>query len=203
MPMNLFLDYQQKVQTRKAALLESLQRLLPTHDGWKTLEIGCGHGDFLVHYAQQYPDRFCFGIDLLAHRLASAARKAQRAEVKNSCFLQASAEEFLECQPSSVFWNEVFILYPDPWPKRRHHKHRLLQSEFFTLLAARMVPRGCVYFETDDVAYREAVIKNVEQHPRWILVDREPYVVDTVFSRRMGQGQQLIFQCQNREDKSA
>lgn len=189
-------DYQQKVQTRKAALSERLQQLLPTHDGWKTLEIGCGHGDFLVSYAQRNPDRFCLGIDLLVHRLASATRKAQRAAISNCYFLQARAEELLECQPCAVFWNEVFVFYPDPWPKRRHHKHRLLQTEFFTALAARMAPQGCVYFETDDGEYRQAVVKNVEQHPNWSLVDRKSYAIDTVFSRRMGQGKQLVFQCQ-------
>lgn len=188
--------YEAQTAARKAALAEQLSQWLPTGNGYKTLEIGCGHGHFLVHFAQTYPEKFCLGIDLISQRLAAAERKAQRAEVKNCYFLKARAEELLECQPSGFRWNEILVFYPDPWPKKRHHKHRLLQEKFLSQLAQCVVPNARLHFETDDGDYFEAVCECIEQHPQWERVNEPSYEVNTLFADRTGRkGKHAVFAC--------
>ena len=194
--------YEAQIAARKATLAEKLKTLLPTGNVYKTLEIGCGHGHFLVRYAQMHAERFCLGIDLIAQRLAAAERKAQRAELTNCRFLKARAEELLECLPIGFLWNEILIFYPDPWPKKRHHKHRLLQERFLSQLAQCVVPNARLHFETDDGDYFEAVCDCVAQHPNWEQTDEHLYTVDTLFAERTGRnGKHAVFACVKAGDK--
>ena len=196
--------YEAQTAARKAALREKLLQLLPTGEIYKTLEIGCGHGHFLVRYAQMYAERFCLGIDLIAQRLAAAERKAQRAELTNCHFLKARAEELLECLPIGFSWNEILIFYPDPWPKKRHHKHRLLQEAFLSQLSKCVVPNARLHFETDDGDYFEAVCDCVAQHPNWEQTDEHLYTVDTLFADRTGRnGKHAVFACVKAEEQAA
>ena len=196
--------YEAQTAARKAALREKLLQLLPTGEIYKTLEIGCGHGHFLVRYAQMYAERFCLGIDLIAQRLVAAERKAQRAELTNCRFLKARAEELLECLPIGFLWNEILIFYPDPWPKKRHHKHRLLQEKFLSQLAQCIVPNARLHFETDDEDYFEAVCDCVAQHPNWEQTDEHLYTVETIFAERTGRnGKHAVFACVKAEEQAA
>lgn len=184
-----------RVLDRQAHLKETLLALLQTDSAFKTLEIGSGHGDFLVRYAQQFPERFCCGIDVNNQRILTSQRKAQRSFLSNCLFLKARAEEFLLCQPAEFLWSEVIILYPDPWPKRRHHKHRLFQQDFLSQLALRVVPAAKIHFETDDADYFHAVEALIQVHPSWQAIAGETYEVDTVFSRLTGsKGLHAVFQ---------
>lgn len=194
--------YEAQTAARKAALREKLLQLLPTGEIYKTLEIGCGHGHFLVRYAQMYAERFCLGIDLIAQRLAAAERKAQRAGLSNCYFLKARAEELLECLLPGFLWNEILIFYPDPWPKKRHHKHRLLQEAFLSQLSKCVVPNARLHFETDDGDYFEAVCDCVAQHPNWEQTDEHLYTVETIFAERTGRnGKHAVFACVKAGDK--
>lgn len=196
--------YEAQTAARKQALSERLQRLLSKENTYKTLEIGCGHGHFLVRYAQMYAERFCLGIDLIAQRLAAAERKAQRAELTNCHFLKARAEELLECLPIGFLWNEILIFYPDPWPKKRHHKHRLLQEKFLSQLAQCVVPNARLHFETDDGDYFEAVCDCVAQHPNWEQTDEHLYTVETIFAERTGRnGKHAVFACVRNGEQTA
>lgn len=196
--------YEAQTAARKATLREKLAELLPTGNGYKTLEIGCGHGHFLVRYAQTHAERFCLGIDLIAQRLAAAERKAQRAELTNCRFLKARAEELLECLPIGFLWNEILVFYPDPWPKKRHHKHRLLQEAFLSQLSRYVVPNARLHFETDDGEYFEAVCDCANQHPQWERVDEHVYTVDTLFAEKTGRkGKHAVFVCVKKGDKEA
>jgi len=196
--------YEAQTAARKAALREKLLQLLPSGNGYKTLEIGCGHGHFLVRYAQTHAERFCLGIDLISQRLAAAERKAQRAELSNCYFLKARAEELLECLPMGFLWNEILVFYPDPWPKKRHHKHRLLQEAFLSQLSQHIVPNARLHFETDDGDYFGAVCECVRQHPLWEQVDEHVYTVDTLFAERTGRnGKHAVFACVKKGEQAA
>ena len=196
--MNNEEHYQQffeEVRQRKIRLKSILTEILRTDKIFKTLEIGSGHGDFLVNYARNFPERFCLGLDLITQRVEKSRKKACRENLLNCLFLKARAEEFLKCQSPEFLWNEVIILYPDPWPKTKHHKNRLFQIDFLTQLAKVVVPGAKIHFETDHVEYFKEVCKCVLQHPQWQQVNAESYVVDTVFSRITGQqGNHAVFE---------
>ncbi len=145
-------DFLARVRARRAELRAALEALLPAPRPivW---EIGCGHGHFLVGYAQAHPGKVCLGIDLISDRLARAAKKRDRAGLAGCHFLRAEARECLQAFPPGVTFEEVWVLFPDPWPKARHHKNRLLKADFLDAVAGRVAAGGRLYFRTDHEEY--------------------------------------------------
>ena len=163
--------------------------------GLKTcvLEIGCGHGHLLTAYAEAHPEKTCIGIDIIADRITRANRKMNRARLANVHFINTSAEDFFAIFPSQITISELFILFPDPWPKRRHHKNRLMQTEFLSRLSRWVTPSSRLYFRTDDLAYFTATEAIVSAHPAWSL-HSSPWAFEftTVFQARASSHHSLV-----------
>lgn len=120
------------------------------------LEIGCGHGHWLVGYAESHPDRFAVGIDLINKRLARAMAKSGKRELGNCAFVKAEALEFLEVlRQSGKRLERIFVFFPDPWPKRRHWSRRFFQKRSLELLAECADPGAALFFRTDHRSYFE------------------------------------------------
>lgn len=137
-----------------------------------TLELGCGHGHYLNAYAAAFPSEFCVGIDLIEDRIERAARKARRAQLANLAFVQAEAALFLSALaelPSAPRLRRVFVLFSDPWPKRRHWKHRVVQTSLLDTLAPLTEPGAALNFRTDHPDYFAYAKEIVGAHPRWRL----------------------------------
>lgn len=149
------------------------------------LEIGSGHGHFLTAYAEAHPAKTCIGLDIIADRVERANRKKNRAQLANLHFLHASAEDFLATLPENIRLADVFVLFPDPWPKRRHHKNRLMQVAFLSQSALKAGQGMRLYFRTDDLNYYAAARAVVMEHPAWQVVT-EPWAFEyeTVFQQR-------------------
>ena len=148
-------------------------------------EIGSGHGHFLAAYAQQHPEQLCVGVDIIGDRVDRANRKRDRGGLAQLHFLHAEASLFLQQLPSSAKIHRVFILFPDPWPKKRHHKHRILQSRFLTLLHSRCTAGAELYFRTDYRPYEDDARLQLERHPLWeVLPLPWPFEHKTVFQER-------------------
>jgi tRNA (guanine-N7-)-methyltransferase len=159
-----------------------------------TLEIGSGHGHFLTAYAAAHPQEFCVGIDIILDRFRRSERKRTRAAASNLCFIRAEASEFLEVLPLRTRLARIFVLFPDPWPKRRHHKNRLIRPDFLSRLAKQTNARGELYFRTDDAPYFTAAKTVIAHHPDWeISHDASwPFELETVFQKRATSFQSLI-----------
>jgi tRNA (guanine-N7-)-methyltransferase len=171
--------------SRLAALRAEFAVLWQTWPAEITLEIGCGHGHFLNAYAQAHPGEHCLGLDLLADRIARAQKKARRAGLTNLAFFHAEARLLLEALPAPVRLGRIFILFPDPWPKRRHHKNRIMQPEFLQTLATRAGQGTRLCFRTDYLPYFEAARATLRDHPAWQLVEEPwPFEHETVFQSR-------------------
>ncbi len=152
-----------------------------------TLEIGCGHGHFLTAYAQAHPEEFCLGVDLLADRLVRAGRKSRRLGLENIAWTQAEAGLLLEALPDETrFTGTIFILFPDPWPKRRHWKHRIIRPDFLSALARRAAVGARLCFRTDHAPYFLASTEILRTHPEWQLAPEAPWPFEqpTVFQTR-------------------
>lgn len=148
-------------------------------------EIGCGHGHFLTAYAQAHPERFCLGLDISSDRIERAQRKARHAGLANLQFLRAEARLFLNELPAACRIADVFVLFPDPWPKLRHQKHRIIQPEFLTQLANRAGEGSRLFFRTDFKPYYDDTRETFRSHPRWTLRDDPwPFEFATVFQQR-------------------
>jgi len=149
-------EFVEQITERRIALRAELAGLLPQPAGivW---EIGCGHGHFLARYAHEFPARNCFGVDVSSQRIGRARRKSERARLPNCHFIRAEAREFLHALPPDITIDEIWTLFPDPWPKKRHHKNRVLQPEFFEAIAHRAGEGTRLYFRTDHTEYFQSV----------------------------------------------
>lgn len=149
-------------------------------------EVGCGHGHFLTAYAAKHPTSLCIGIDIASDRIARAVRKRDRAGHSNLHFIHAEARLFLDVLPVELRFAEVFVLFPDPWPKSRHHKHRVMQPDFLAAVARRMADGGRLFFRTDHAPYFEHTKEILAAHPDWSLSEGEiwPFEMETVFQSR-------------------
>ena len=129
------------------------------------MEIGFGGADFLVDLARKRPEANLIGVELSLPSLKKAQKKVQAAELANVRVLAGDAEQVLWtlCQPEGLA--EVYINFPDPWPKERHHYRRLINDGFLHLLATRM-PRGAnLDIATDHADYAAWIVERLERTP--------------------------------------
>lgn len=178
-------EFRAAVALRRRRLAEQLDELFPG-PAEVTLEIGCGHGHFLTGYAREQPEERCLGIDIISDRIRRAERKRCRADLGNAHFVVAEAAECLDCLPAAVSLRRIFVLFPDPWPKRRHHKNRLLNRRFLAALAGRAAPSAELFFRTDHFPYHAEVEGILEDDPAWRLAaeQRWPFELPTVFQQK-------------------
>lgn len=181
------------IAQRRDALRVALARVLPPTAHF-LCEIGCGHGHFLTAYAAAHPDQLCIGIDLIGERIARAVRKRDRARLTNLHFFHAEANDFLAALPAGATFSAIVILFSDPWPKRRHHKNRLLQPEFLDALAARAGQGTRLYFRTDHRGYFAHATAVLGAHPAWRMEPAAPWIfeMETVFQARAPAYQSLV-----------
>jgi len=119
------------------------------------VELGAGDGSFLVNYAQQYPERNFIGIERLLGRARKLERKSRQAGLTNIRAIRIESSYFIRylIPPHSV--SALHIYFPDPWPKRRHHRHRLINEQFPAHACQTLILGGAVFLRTDDRAYFE------------------------------------------------
>jgi tRNA (guanine-N7-)-methyltransferase len=120
-----------------------------------TLEIGFGNGDHLVARARTEPARNFLGVEVHRPGIGHLLRQAAAAELANLRVIDHDAVEVLRDQLGPGTLDEIQILFPDPWPKKRHHKRRLVQPEFAALAASRLRPGGRLELATDWAPYAE------------------------------------------------
>ena len=172
------------MEQRKSALRKTIAAIFPPACRF-VCEFGCGHGHFLAAYAQHHPTELCIGIDFDRVRIARATRKRERANTLNLHFIQSEASLFLETLPDDARIADIFILFPDPWPKKRHHKHRLIQPEFLNAIRRRAGEESRIFFRTDDQQYFADARAVFEHHVGWQVVDESwPFEHETVFQSR-------------------
>jgi tRNA (guanine-N7-)-methyltransferase len=157
-------------------------------------EIGCGHGHFLTAYAAAHPDQLCIGIDIVADRIERAERKRRRAHLSNLHFLHAEAHDFLASLPEESRFAAVYMLFPDPWPKRRHHKNRLLQPKLLQAIAHRAGQGTPFHFRTDFEPYFAEARETFAAHPEWDLRPDGPWPFElpTIFQQKAPRFHSLV-----------
>ncbi|MEE4273288.1 MAG: tRNA (guanosine(46)-N7)-methyltransferase TrmB [Thermoanaerobaculales bacterium] len=121
------------------------------------VEIGSGKGKFLLELAAERPDRDILAVERSGkyHRLC--CDRAARRGIANVRLLRTTAEDLLFrlLEPASV--GNFFVLFPDPWPKKRHHKRRLITTDVVAALHRALVPGGRLLVKTDHEGYSEVI----------------------------------------------
>lgn len=131
------------------------------------LEIGCGIGDFAVTMASRHPGWNYIALDFYNKGCLKTCRRAERMGVQNIRVVRDEARAFLaRClRPASL--QSVFINCPDPWPKRRQRKRRLVNEQFVGGLADYLLPGGSLYFTTDFADYGVDVARLMTRQERF------------------------------------
>lgn len=172
------------IEKRQAKLRELMKKTLSGKDEI-VLEIGCGHGDYIIGYAAERPNEFCVALDILNKRLKRADDKRKRRGLDNIWFIKSEGAEFLELLPEEVKLGRVFLLFPDPWPKRRHAAKRLVQAAFLDNLAKYVKIGGEFCLRSDQRFYVEWARECVELSKCWQLADELawPHEEETYFQK--------------------
>ena len=130
------------------------------------LEIGFGGGEHMVEQASRRPDVLVLGAEPFFNGYASAVRHIEEAGVDNVRVLQGDARALLAALPSACL-TRVFILFPDPWPKTRHHKRRLVQHDVVAELARTTASGGRLRFATDWADYADWALRRLLASSDW------------------------------------
>ena len=136
------------------------------------LEVGSGGGTFLAAYGAAHRDTLVIGTEIKLERCRKAARKLDRAGADNGVIVRARAEEVLaRLAPGTLA--AVHVYFPDPWPKRRHRRRRLLRKGMVDDLARLLRPGGCLYLVTDFFDYYLQAVVLILLQPE-LELDRDP-----------------------------
>ena len=118
-------------------------------DAARTLEIGFGNGANLLSLAAAHPERDFLGVEVHRPGVGRLLLALEAHSLTNVRVICHDAVEVLEQQIPRAFFAEILILFPDPWPKKRHHKRRLIQRPFAALAASRLARAGVLRLATD------------------------------------------------------
>ncbi|MFC9433575.1 tRNA (guanosine(46)-N7)-methyltransferase TrmB [Nocardia sp. NPDC057030] len=121
------------------------------------VEIGCGTGTATAAMAQAEPHLNLIGIEVYRPGLAQLVQRIERERIDNIRLLRGDAVDVLENMVAAESLTGVRVFFPDPWPKARHHKRRLLQPATFALIANRLKPGGVLHVATDHADYAEHI----------------------------------------------
>jgi tRNA (guanine-N7-)-methyltransferase len=129
------------------------------------LEIGPGMGETTAALAQAAPELNHLAVDVFQAGLAQLMMRVEAMGIENVRLLRGDAVVLLErhIRPGSL--HGVRIFYPDPWPKKKHHKRRLVQAEFMALVASRLEPGGRVHLATDWAEYADQMLAVCSAEP--------------------------------------
>lgn len=117
------------------------------------VELGSGDGSFLVQLAARKPNTNFIGVERLLGRVRKLGRKGERAQLDNLRAIRIESSYFLRYLLPPHSASALHIYFPDPWPKRKHRRHRLINEEFPAVARRALVPGGTVYLRTDDADY--------------------------------------------------
>jgi len=124
------------------------------------LEIGFGGGEHMAVQAARRPEVLILGAEPFLNGVASAVRHVEEGALKNVRLLHGDARALIAALPAASL-ERVFILFPDPWPKTRHHKRRLIQADTLQALAGVLKPGGGLRFATDWADYADWTLERV------------------------------------------
>ena len=163
------------------------------------LEIGFGNGETLVEQAAADPDRDFVGIEVHEPGVGHCLLRAEEAGVRNLRLISHDAIEVLKIQVPSGSLSRVNLYFPDPWPKKRHHKRRIVQDAFVDLVSDRLQPGGILNIATDWANYAEHIDEVLSRSDRFRCVERREHDGEapldrpqTKFERRgLGKGHRI------------
>lgn len=131
------------------------------------LEVGFGAGEHLVWQARAHPQIGVIGAEPYEMGVAKILTKLDESPLNNVRLFEGDGREIIEALPDACL-GRFFLLFPDPWPKTRHHKRRFLQMEMLDHLARVLKPGAELRFATDDKSYLPYALERLMAHPAFV-----------------------------------
>ena len=138
------------------------------------VELGSGDATFLAGYAARHPERNFIGVERLLGRMRKLDRKGRRAGLTNLRGVSIECGYFLEWLLPVGSASALHVYFPDPWPKKKHRRHRLISERFPALARQALIPGGVVYLRTDDTDYFAQMIEVFTAAPGFRKVETPP-----------------------------
>ena len=142
------------------------------------VEYCSGNGTWIVERAKADPESNWLAVEKQFHRARLIWARAKNAGISNLKIALAEGGELTRRFFPDATVSEVFVNFPDPWPKRRHAKHRIIQPEFVEELARILTPEGLVTLVTDDAAYSAIMIREMRNNSCFSSVYADPYFIE-------------------------
>ncbi len=139
------------------------------------LEIGFGNGETLVQQATENPDNNYIGIEVHEPGVGHCLLKARDANINNLRLIIHDAIEVLTNQVPLESLSRVNLYFPDPWPKKRHHKRRIVQHDFLGLIADRLKAGGTLNVATDWAGYAEHIDEVLSRSDRFTCTEQREH----------------------------
>jgi tRNA (guanine-N7-)-methyltransferase len=152
-------------------------RNVPLH-----VDLGCGDGSFICALAQRMPEKNFLGIERLLGRIRSATRKA--AKIANVRLLHMESSYAVRYLLPAGSVEKFYLLFPDPWPKRRHWERRIVTGDFFGAINQALVENGTFRIATDHPDYFEKIQQTARGNPHFAVI--KPADVDLPLTKFEG-----------------
>jgi len=127
------------------------------------MDLGCGDGSFLIDLAKHHPERDFIGVERLLGRCKKVSKKIKRNGLNNARILRLDSKYVVEWLLPEASVSRIHLLCPDPWPKVRHHRRRLVQIPFLTEIKTALAPGGEFLFMTDHEEYFEYACEQIQE----------------------------------------
>lgn len=165
------------------------------------VEVGPGRGDFMFHMAESQPAAEVVGIEIKGKRVDKLIRRIERRELKNVRLIQDDARQALPRNFAAGSVDEIHVHFPDPWPKKRHTKHRSMSYLFLRDCLRVLKVDGTITFITDHRPYAEAVQEIFGKIPEFKCCYDEPIMYNindsfpTFFAQKwIAEGKKISYQ---------
>ena len=148
------------------------------------IDLGCGDGTFLTTMARENPEHNFLGIERLLGRVRSVCRKVARLDLKNARVLRMESSyavtNLLPAESVTLF----HLLFPDPWPKRRHHRRRAFTQEFLFSIHRALIAEGLFHIATDHTEYFQQIEKVLAEADIFVTSREQKNFPSTTFEQR-------------------
>ena len=146
------------------------------------IEIGHGMGENLLNLANKNKEKIFIGIDPFQNGLANIANEVLKKKIKNIYIFPHVLEKFFD-KYNKIEFNEIYVLFPDPWPKKKHKKRRLINENLLTNILGKLRKKGKFFFRTDNLEYYNNVIKVI----RKLIREDKEYILKKYISKSLVQ----------------
>ena len=148
------------------------------------IEIGFGNGSTLIESASNNPEKNFIGIEVYDSGFGQCLNDIEKQKINNIRLIYDDAVDVLQNTIKKKTLSEVNIYFPDPWPKKRHHKRRLINNNFLVLLSKTMKDKGIINISTDWEDYADQIETVFFNNKRFYAIDSDPRTRKTKFENR-------------------